>query len=324
MTTTATTTATSPFPAADVVLPVDAPRDEWLEVRRTGIGSSDVSAIMGLSPYKSQWSIYVAKVDGVEEPAGEQAMWGRRHEPTIADVWSERTGIDVRRVGIARSREHPWMLASCDRITSDGGILEIKNVSEYLEWQWWDGHEEQVPDHAEIQVTHQMMVTGLRHAYVAGHIGGNRLLERRVDYDPELAAVIHRAEAAFWARVTERRPPLAEACDADLMTRARRPSGAAIQVDPAVVTPLVVELAAARAAVKRAEEAELAAKVRLRQIVGDAEHAMVGDREVYRVARRTRTGLDTTRLRADHADLAAEYETTSEFDVVTTPRGMGR
>ena len=35
--------------------------DEWLALRRTGIGGSDAGAIMGVSPYKGAFSVWADK-----------------------------------------------------------------------------------------------------------------------------------------------------------------------------------------------------------------------------------------------------------------------
>jgi hypothetical protein len=40
-------------PALRLVKTNDLSRDDWLEVRKTGIGSSDAAAAVGLNPYKS-------------------------------------------------------------------------------------------------------------------------------------------------------------------------------------------------------------------------------------------------------------------------------
>lgn len=39
----------------------DLERDDWLEVRRTGIGSSDAAAAIGLNPYQSQLELWIQK-----------------------------------------------------------------------------------------------------------------------------------------------------------------------------------------------------------------------------------------------------------------------
>jgi hypothetical protein len=36
-------------------------RDDWLEVRRTGIGSSDAATAVGLNPYQSQLELWMQK-----------------------------------------------------------------------------------------------------------------------------------------------------------------------------------------------------------------------------------------------------------------------
>ena len=36
--------------------------DEWLALRRTGIGGSDAGAIMGVSPYKGAFSVWADKM----------------------------------------------------------------------------------------------------------------------------------------------------------------------------------------------------------------------------------------------------------------------
>lgn len=39
----------------------DLEREDWLEVRRTGIGSSDAAAAIGLNPYQSQLELWMQK-----------------------------------------------------------------------------------------------------------------------------------------------------------------------------------------------------------------------------------------------------------------------
>lgn len=39
----------------------DMERDDWLEIRRTGIGSSDAAAAIGLNPYQSQLELWMQR-----------------------------------------------------------------------------------------------------------------------------------------------------------------------------------------------------------------------------------------------------------------------
>ena len=47
-------------------------RAEWLKARRSGIGGSDVAAILGLNRYKSALDIYNDKIS-TEEPKDQQS-----------------------------------------------------------------------------------------------------------------------------------------------------------------------------------------------------------------------------------------------------------
>jgi putative phage-type endonuclease len=50
-----------PRPALRLVGTKQLPREDWLTVRKQGIGSSDASAAIGLNPYKSQLELWLEK-----------------------------------------------------------------------------------------------------------------------------------------------------------------------------------------------------------------------------------------------------------------------
>ena len=57
----------------------------WLEGRRTGIGGSDVAAVLGLNPWKTPLDVWNDKL-GLSEDKGmtEPAYWGTVLEDTVA------------------------------------------------------------------------------------------------------------------------------------------------------------------------------------------------------------------------------------------------
>lgn len=171
--------------------------DEWLELRRTGVGSSDCSAIIGLSKYASPFSTWLEKTgraDGVEET--EAMLWGTLLEPVIRQELGRRLGVTVVECPTLRSIDRPWQMYNPDGMIPElRALVEIKNASAWLAADWDD----QVPDHAELQVQHGMAVTGADGAYVAGLIGGNRLRIEYVGRDDNLIDnVIIPAEHHFW------------------------------------------------------------------------------------------------------------------------------
>lgn len=173
-------------------------RKEWLELRRTGIGSSDCSAILGLGKYGSPFSVWAEKTGKVredDEPT-EAMQWGNLLEPVIREEFARRTGLVVTECRTLRSLERPWQLYNPDGlILRENVLFEAKNASQWLALEWVDG---QVPDHAELQVQHGCAVTGADGAYVCGLIGGNRLRWEFVPRDEELIALIVEAEQRLW------------------------------------------------------------------------------------------------------------------------------
>lgn len=192
-------------PDAHLLLRADAPRDEWLRYRRAGIGSSDASAVVGVNQWTSPYEVWAEKRGLLpEEPDNDAMELGRLFEPLIADRWSRKRGITIRRAGLMGSRERPWQLASVDRLAECGGIVEIKTLNFRVAEEWDDG---QTPDHAEVQVQHQMAVTGRDHAHVVGLQDGRTWIERTVARDENLIDDLNEIEARFWSLVVNGEEP---------------------------------------------------------------------------------------------------------------------
>ncbi|MGV9742820.1 YqaJ viral recombinase family nuclease [Nocardia farcinica] len=197
------------------ILPRDADRAEWLRVRRLGLGGSDCSAVMGMSKYETPYTVWEDKTGRAPEVDESEAMlWGNLLEPVIRAEAMRRLGLTFTLPGTLRSLTRPWQRANLDGLASDGGIIECKNTGAWMA-PHWDG---QVPDHAELQCQHNMAVTGATHAWVAGLVGGDRLVIARVDRDDELIELIVREESRLWHEcvLTDTPPPM----DASEVTRA--------------------------------------------------------------------------------------------------------
>ena len=110
-------------PALKLVKTQDLSRDQWLAVRKGGIGSSDAAAAVGLNPYRSQLELWMEKTgrDATLPKAdpGDEASpmyWGTLLEPIVAAHYTKRTGHKVRRINaVLQHPQEPWMLANVDR-----------------------------------------------------------------------------------------------------------------------------------------------------------------------------------------------------------------
>ena len=116
--------------------------EEWLRLRKTGIGGSDAGAICGLNPYSSAIHVYNDKTDKeIHDLDNESMRQGRDLEEYVAKRFMEETGLKVRRSNMMyRNKENPFMIADVDRLVvgEDAG-LECKTASAYSEDKWKEG-----------------------------------------------------------------------------------------------------------------------------------------------------------------------------------------
>lgn len=173
-------------------------RQEWLQLRKQGIGGSDAGAVCGLNPYSSQMNVFLDKTsDETKEFDSEAVRIGSDLEQYVAERFMEATGLKVRRSNfLYRSKEYPFMIADIDRlVTGEDAGLECKTANLYQADKWAD---EKVPLHYAIQCYHYMAVTGKRTWYIACVILGKEFLYRKLTWDDVLMEQIIRAEKEFW------------------------------------------------------------------------------------------------------------------------------
>lgn len=185
-----------------IVCPDDA---AWLELRKHGVGGSDVAAVMGLSPWRSPLEVWLEKTGraSAQDLSGKESVaMGSELEGDVLEMYKRRhPTYRVQRVNaVLRSRERPHAQASLDAIAYDPavgwGVVEIKTGSKESEWS--DG----VPMHYLTQVTHYLNVTGFAFADVAALIGdfGLHYHEYRVMPDAEDMQAVAVAVDEFWSR----------------------------------------------------------------------------------------------------------------------------
>lgn len=172
--------------------------EEWLTLRKTGIGGSDAGSICGVNPFGSPMKVYHDKTSsGVEELDSEAVRQGHDLEDYVAQRFMEATGLKVRRSNFMyRSVENPFMIADVDRLVigEDAG-LECKTASAYNADKWKDGN---IPLHYIMQCYHYMAVTGKRTWYIAAVILGQRFTYRKLVWDDDLIAQLISVEKDFW------------------------------------------------------------------------------------------------------------------------------
>jgi len=312
-----------PKPALRLVATKELPREDWLAVRKQGIGSSDAAAAVGLNPYKSQLELWLEKTgrDGnlpKADPHDEESpmYWGNLLEPIVAAHYAKRTGHRVRRINAVLQHPDPglsWMLANIDReVTgaSDVQILECKTAGINGARLWKEG----VPEYVQLQVMHQLAVTGKAAADVAVLLGGQHLEIHRIERDEALIARLVQLEKAFWDYVMSETPPPADGSEsAELALRCLYPEDQGQTVDftqDRNLSAAFADLQSVRQTLAGFETLEAKLKQSLQQAMGDASKALFETGSVTWKKAKDSSGLDVTTLLKDQPELAQRYRIT--------------
>jgi putative phage-type endonuclease len=187
------------------------PHDEWLALRRRGIGGSDAAKVLGISRWGGPLTVYMDKLGLLppEEEQSEAAYWGTTLEEVVAREFTRRSGLRVRRKNaIVHHKNYPWMIANVDReVVGTNKGLECKTVSAYKADEWTG---DEVPDAYYIQCQHYMAVMEWESCYIAALVGGQRFVFKEILRNDEEINFIIDAERLFWEdHVVPRIPPLA-------------------------------------------------------------------------------------------------------------------
>lgn len=248
---------------------------EQQAVRNTGIGASEIAAIVGLSPYESVLDVYLRKIGEAPDRADTPHMrWGRLLESVIADRYAEEYCVDLVDGETARHPEHAFMVATPDRIWKDGSrLVEIKNVSARRAHEWGEPWTSQIPERYYLQVLWQMAVTGTECVDVVALIGGHDLRVYTAERDPTLESWLVDIGREFWNdHVLARVEPAVEDWEAAaryLSMRYPRDNGETVIATPEVEAWLE-RLREAREVIELAEAARLQAEVKIKEFMGEA------------------------------------------------------
>ncbi len=142
-------------------------REDWLDLRKRGLGGSDAATVVGLNQWSSKLYLYADKKGLIPEREDNEMMrQGRDLEDYVAKRWEEETGKKVRRNNhILYNEQYPWAFANIDReVVGEKSLLECKTTSVYNKTDFEGG---EIPPYYFCQVQHYLAVTGYKIAYLA-------------------------------------------------------------------------------------------------------------------------------------------------------------
>jgi len=302
--------------AVELAKTLDMPREQWLELRRQGIGGSDAAAILGLNPWKTPMDVWLEKTgefSADDEPDNEKMHWGNMLEDIVAREFMARTGLKVRRRNaILQHRKHRFMIANVDRLViGHKAGLECKTAGQYSADDWAMG----VPEYYIPQVQHYMAVTGYKAWYVAVLIGGQEFKYYKIARDEYFIRQLIESEKEFWNLVETRIPPPIDGtkASAELIKRLYPEAEKGKEVElPFEAFELIQQYERACEEEKRIQLIKDEAVNKLKDMLGTAERGSIHGRTVIWqnvVSKR----LDTKALQKEYPDIYEQFVRQSTY-----------
>ncbi len=201
-------------------------RQEWLELRKKGIGASDASAVVGMNPYKTNVALWEEKT-GRREPEDisekPYVKYGIEAEAPLRKLFAldfPKYKVTYKPYDVIYHPDYSFIFATLDgrlreKETGRKGIYEGK-TTEILRSMQYENWKDKLPDNYYIQVLHQLLATGWQFVVLKAQLktdyGGDiRLNSRhyhieRSEVEEDIKYLLGK-EIEFWKRVEEDRKP---------------------------------------------------------------------------------------------------------------------
>ncbi|MEV2222664.1 YqaJ viral recombinase family protein [Nocardia vinacea] len=266
---------------------------QWHAARASGVGGSEISAVVGLSPWESRFALWHRKKDRLPGVAESNAMkWGTLLEPVVAAEYAENhvgPGYSVTTGATYRHVDRPWQIANPDLlIWSDTGELvdgvEIKCPGLDFNEKWPPSGSDAIPIYYRCQIAWYCDVMGLDSMILRALIGGNDPRTYRIRPTLEDREFLREEGGKFWHELEN---DILPNLDSHLATyqalRELHPD-----IDRSVIVDVDAELAdlwwSVQDQLDAAEAAHRAVRIELANRIGHGWKARCGDQNVaYRV-----------------------------------------
>ena len=296
-----------------VIKPKD--RAEWLEHRKSGIGSSEVASILGLNPYETPYQLWRRKI-GLDEPKDETFAMRAGHylEDAVSRFWSDETGREIIKNSAGDwlfvNAEKDFMRVSPDRTfwlpdmpknKANKGILEVKTTQKTVD-------ADDLPKHWFVQVQYQLGVAEYEQGSLAWLSAGRDFGYRDITLVPDFYAWICEEVERFWRdNILGGAEPEAVSVEDVVKKYARHTDGKTIETTEDIVEAYT-ELKGVKEELKTIEERKDALEEKIKLSFGDAEAISYCGRTIatWKAAKDSEK-FDNKLFCKEHPDMERQY-----------------
>ena len=286
-------------------------KEEWLELRKSGIGGSDAGAVVGLNPYTSAYSVYHEKLSLVEAFEGnDKTRLGTDLEDYVAKRFEEYTGKRVRRLNaMLRSKAYPYMLADVDRmiIGEDAG-LECKTTANHENYKFDEG---EYPAYWACQCYHYLAVTGAKRWYLCVlDLSSGKIAVITIERDENEINALVQMEKSFWENNVVSKvcptPNGDERCDEIIAEKYPQADESAPIIDLMAYSKELSRLAEVKSTIKALENEKSAIEQTIKECLGNSH---TGEYGIYKITYKNSVSqrVDLKKLKAERPDIYATY-----------------
>ena len=266
--------------------------------RLTGIGGSDLAAILGLSKWRSPYQVWLEKTGRHHSDESTLPMrWGTYAEEFVAKEYAERTGRGVQRYNaMLRHKEAP-LIGHIDRLVIPEGAktashkgqirtsigLECKTVSAFAagrDSEWGPEGTDQVPGQYLVQCAAYLALTGCQQWDLAALIGNHDFRIYHFHRDPELEIYLLEESSRWWRDHVIADVPPNPVSEAEARERWPRHADGRVLHATFDVGQQLRQLAVIRRTMRDLEASEKAVKDAIFPALADAEVIIYNDREM--------------------------------------------
>ena len=178
--------------------------DEWKKWRRDKVGASDVSAILGLSPWMTPYDLWEQKILGKEIEMNSSMLRGQEREEE-ARKWVESKIGTILFPKVYEHKKCPFFTATLDGIDEDEeNAVEIKWPNKKVMKMAEAG---EVIDYYYCQIQYQMEVVGLEDIYFCCCNDKEKILINKKRDQPYIDAMMKKVIEFFDECILLMQPP---------------------------------------------------------------------------------------------------------------------
>lgn len=296
-------------------------REAWLELRKGGIGSSEVGTILGLNPYETPYQLW-RKKKGLDAPTPENFAMRAGHylEDAVSLFYQDETGNEIIKSSagdwLIVNNERPFLRVSPDRTCwkrgmarkhDNKGIVECKTTQKEI-----DG--DSLPQHWFCQLQYQLGVAELNWGAIAWLTAGREFGYRDLTFDKDFYGWMIEEVTRFWVDCIQgNQEPLAINVEDVILKSPRHIAGKTLTANDDIIAELA-ELKEVREELAALDQRKKAIEESIKMTMGDAEALVLPNTDDVLCtwkAGKDRTKFDDKRFAQEHPDMYAQYTKTT-------------